>query len=327
LTSSSSSLPNSSSQISSSTSSTQVLSSSQNSSSSNSALGLPSSSSSSQIILSSVSSVSSTSSINPNLDSDNDGVPDSVESQAPNNGDGNNDTIKDYLQPNVVTTSIDPLCTAISRAFIVKENQNFVLDPGYEYPAGFINFEASCASSLGIKIYWYGLDTTKTYINKKYNSTSNNYKQLDNITQITEDINGQNVLTFQYLINDNDSLDEDSRSGFIKDPIGPALPIINNSGGIIIIGQTTNSPQNIVSNTNQNKLPQNTNSVVQNVLDTIVPIIQNQSEIEATPELQGLATVRTGGTRNYDYLIGIAMILIGACLILKVSKKELLLKK
>ena len=285
-------------------------------------------SSSSQISTNSTTSISSiansfilnTSSISSLTDGDNDGVPDYIEQSAPNNGDGNNDEIPDYTQPNIasikepnsdlsvtiVVTPGDGSCNSIAKAEIVKEIQNLVLDPEYEYPAGFANFEADCAGRLDVKIYWYGLDQTKTYVNRKYNPTLGIYKNIENLRQQIEEINSVKVLTFEYSIVDNGELDENPIVGKIKDPIGPGIQIANTGGVITINTQSSKTiSQNSIKPSDQ----------------PIQTLLQSQTDIDkisskALPEIKPtLETIRTGGNGSQDNLLGIILILLGFLLL------------
>ena len=187
---------------------------------------------------------------------------------------------------------------------MTKEVENNISDPDYQYPAGFVNFEAICAGSLRVTIYWYGLDTSKTYTNRKYNITNSTYKQIGNLTQKIKTINDQKVLTFEYQIDDNDTLDEDNRVGFIKDPIGPALAVTNNSGGVIAINAQSSSATLLPSKI-QNDIA---NSTIQSISNSITAPeeVLTQSDLNST----NLSTIRTGAS-EYDYILGLILIILG----------------
>jgi hypothetical protein len=272
---------------------------------------------------------------------DDDGVAVPVEQAAPNNGDANGDGIKDYLQSNaaslpdavtakyvVVATDPTSLCQTYNNVTVNSEPQNTVQDGGYDYPVGFVNFTAPCASSVKVKMYWYGLDTTKTYINRKYNKTTNTYSTVTGITSAIETVNGIPVLTYSYTVSDNDGiLDEDPIAGTIKDPIGPAVVAQTNTngGGTIIIANPTSSSSSstssttssVTSNSNpSNKTPSNSNPV-----SNILPAIQSNIEGAAgqiNDQIKNASgfvadTIRTGGnsqTIAYSTIILGLMILI-----------------
>ncbi|MBC7471856.1 MAG: hypothetical protein H7196_01120 [candidate division SR1 bacterium] len=170
------------------------------------------------------------------LDTDSDGAIDMVENAGPNAGDGNGDGIKDVTQASVISIkdavtgkyiiiAIDPSspCQSIQNISTSTEEQNSKLDSEYDYPAGLLSFISACPTSLKLKTYWYGLDITKNYINRKFTTSNQIYDITNGIIQNTETINGQSIVSFAYSITDNDSLDEDKTIGNIKDLIGPAL--------------------------------------------------------------------------------------------------------
>ena len=261
------------------------------------------------------------SSISSLTDSDNDGVPDNIEQSTPNNGDGNNDQIPDYIQPNtasikepnsdhsvtIVVVPGDVTCNSIVKAKIVKEIQNFTVDPDYDYPAGFVNFEADCAGRLDVKIYWYGLDQTKTYINRKYNATLGTYKNIENLRQQIEEINSVKVLTFEYSIVDNGELDENPVVGKIKDPIGPGIQIAN-TGGVI----TINAQSSVIVRQNSIKASE---QPIQTPLQSQTNIDKSSSKV--LPDIKPtLETIRTGGNNSQNNLLGITLILLGFLLLI-----------
>jgi Bacterial Ig domain len=182
--------------------------------------------------ISSVSTLSSTST----SFQDTDGVSDNTESLAPNNGDANGDNIQDNLQSNVaslgdsvtgkyVSITVDPTspCQTISNISVNTEEANGKDDINYDYPVGFVNFVSPCAKTIKVKMYWYGLDTTKSFVNRKFKANGSSYDLVSGITTAIETINGVPVLTYSYSVTDNDVLDEDPTIGMIKDPIGPAI--------------------------------------------------------------------------------------------------------
>jgi hypothetical protein len=324
---------------SSSTSSPQVLTSSSSpiisSQSSNITSSSTSSSSTIVVIVSSISSVSPSSiaaiSSSSLASEDGDGVPAIVENLAPNNGDGNSDGVLDSVQSDVasvldpqtdivVTVEIEPNsvdinpCTTLQNVLLTKEIENQKIDEGYEYPAGFVNFESNCPNSLRVKIYWYGLDLTQSYVNRKFRSNGQYYDFVDGVTTTIETINSQNVMTFTYTVDDNGTLDEDPAIGRIKDPIGPAIALVGNSGSLVIIESPKSKPNNsnflsqpsIIQELIQPKiLP-----TIQNSIEQPIPQnTQNSSTSLTNIDLQNITTIRTGGARNYDNLIIIILLM------------------
>jgi hypothetical protein len=325
-------------------SSSSVSSLESSSSSSSSSFSLISSSSSSQIssssiILSSNSSTISSSSIFTTTNSeDGDGVPTVIENLAANNGDGNNDGVLDSVQSDVasaldpeteaiVTVEIQPSnleidpCITLQNVTMSREIDNPKTDEGYSYPAGFVNFESNCPTSLKVKIYWYGLDLTKNYVNRKFRANVQYYDFVDNVATAIESINGQDVMTFTYTVDDNGPLDENPIIGKIKDPIGPAVQLQSNLGGVIIIYRTIPSALTTISSQFQT-VEKSISPIVENILDIIAPIqnIQEQSSIDQTINLE---TVRTGGVRKYNNLVVIVLILIAISGITSIGGKKL----
>jgi hypothetical protein len=321
-----------------------------NSSSQIATLYISSTSSNSQSnILSSITSSNSS-----ELDTDGDGVPKVIEDQAPNNGDGNKDGILDSTQSDVasvkaidsntiVTIQIQPKvtnssstssissistnsslstansdnCKTFSKVSMVKEIENIVQDSQFEYPVGFVNFEANCPSNIEVKIFWYGLDVNKTYVNRKFQSNGNTYEFVEGVQTSVETINNQQVLTYTYTVADNGVLDEDPTIGKIKDPIGPALQISNISGGVITIDNKSSSSNNPVTKQSSSII---INPIIQSIADKITPI--DDSQLQSETELANINTVRTGGSRNYNNLFGILLILSGIGMLTYLPKKK-----
>jgi hypothetical protein len=277
-------------------------------------------------VSSSISSIRISSSSNVSTQ-DTDQVADITENAAPNNGDGNGDGVLDYLQSNVtsipeditgkyLTVALDPTspCQELSKVNVISSFANGVSDNNYTYPAGLVDFESNCNSTMKIKMYWYGLDKTNSYINRKYLPTLNTFVPVES-TQKIETVNGVEVVTFEYSVVDNGPLDDDPTVGKIKDPIGPGLPIPvqnnnSNTGGIIsIISQSIQnifgSPQSSISSqsaiTSNSKI-ENIKTEIQNEMTTSETTQDNNAEI---------LTVRTGGPNDNSNLFAVLLIISG----------------
>jgi Concanavalin A-like lectin/glucanases superfamily/Bacterial Ig-like domain len=269
---------------------------------------------------------------------DADGVNVPVEQASPNSGDSNADGIKDYLQSNVaaipdsvtnkyVVVATDPtsLCQTYNNVSVNTQVQNTVQDSGFDYPVGFVNFTSPCASSVKVKMYWYGLDTSKIYINRKFNTIGQAYSEANGITQTIETVNGVQVVVFTYIITDNGPLDEDSTVGSIKDPIGPAVPkptVSTNGGGNIIISNGANVSQSIATTTS---LGNDTNSYnnfsnQNSDLDSNLTVKEIQSNIETSQKVAS-STIRTGGQMSNNFF-AISLIIMGTVLLLSTHKKS-----
>jgi streptogramin lyase len=333
---------------------------------------------------------SSISSVLPDNDGDN--VPSDIEELAPNNGDGNNDGVKDSSQPNVasildtvtnkivtidisnvvisssitntpssIATQINssaisslsassvqpissitqssssiltssllssississansslsqdpaPACQQLTDVSIIKEEDIEFKDSGYYYPAGFVNFRSTCATSLNVKIYWYGLDTTKNYVNRKYKASGQSYEVANGINSYIQSINGSQVFTYNYSVEDNGPLDEDPTIGTILDPIGPALTDNSQNGG----GLITIANSNTINSVTQYSISSNIfgyNIQVQNDVDQ-----SNSSNkdkiIDNTIVTNTANTIRTGGDG-----IGLMIIILTITFILILS--------
>jgi hypothetical protein len=252
---------------------------------------------------------------------DNDNVLPTVEDAAPNTGDANKDGVKDSLQGNVaslvdtgatpkyVTVSADPTspCQTLSNVSTNNEVANVVLDSTFDYPVGFVNFSSPCASSIKIKMYWYGLDTTKTYINRKFNAATGVYTDVAGITSSIETVNGSPVLTYTYTVTDNGPLDTNPAIGTITDPIGPVLaPVQTNGGGTIVITDGKVAP--IASST-----PAVTAIATNNPVKPGSTVANTASDVETTnTDSKGISTVRTGGSSLLILLLISISLVIGS---------------
>ena len=261
---------------------------------------------------------------------ENDGVSTSTENSAPNNGDANGDGIKDALQGNVaslpdtgvspkyVVVAADPTspCQSLTNVATNTEAANIILDGNYDYPVGFVNFQSPCATSIKVKIYWYGLDVTKTYINRKFNATTNTYADVPGITSSIETVNGVQVLAYTYTVTDNGDLDSDLTFGNIKDPIGPVLVPTATNGGVITIGTQSTSAKSSSIVSSSSKAAGVDSQVVQNS-STLSSIV---STVDAQAESKIINTIRTGGESSSLIVVILSILCLG--LVSSISKKE-----
>ncbi len=166
---------------------------------------------------------------------DDDGVDMSVEQEAPNDGDANDDGTPDSQQPKVTaiksTVSNDYVvlesssCTANTAVSIDKETTvDTQDDDSYQYPAGLLNFTLTGCSVGGnetITQYYYGdYDISKLAL-RKYNSTTHTYTTINNavLSQVT--IGGKKAVKAVYTVTDGGILDADgTANGTIVDPAG-----------------------------------------------------------------------------------------------------------
>ncbi len=178
---------------------------------------------------------------NSTIDSDGDGIPDSVELGGPNYGDANGDaqgnnyssgvdsqqanvtSFKNTLTDNYVVLQSD--CSANSGLSISSESTEHK-DGSYDFGLGLISFTASgCGPTATFTQYFYGDHDASKYIARKYNPSTHEYTNIPGAILSNVSINGQNVLKIVYQIADNGPLDDNKTTGTIVDPSGPALSV------------------------------------------------------------------------------------------------------
>jgi hypothetical protein len=327
--------------VSSSSSNSSVSSQSTSNSSSVSVInvgsGVGSSSSSVSSGISSVSSVNSSSSVSTSssISSSSTSVADVispiVEDQAPNNGDGNNDGIKDSEQPKVSSFSLDentkitvdlqnPECPRLSQ-----------LNGLPVQSTKFVEFKAGCSKTV-MKTYWYGLDPTRIHDMKKYNPVTGAVIKFNSGTVTTENIRGVDVLVSLHTINDNEEGDFNTEVGEIWDPFvisvgtlgtnptpstGSNIPSINT---LNVNNSANTSPATLVtsmvtiannnSNTNGNNNTSNTQAGNQNNVTNTQNdnVLDNNKKLDLNTTQIAPITVRTGGSesilqRNFGILV------------------------
>jgi YVTN family beta-propeller protein len=248
-------------------------------------------SSSSLITINSSSSISNSSSIASNISS-------SISSQSQSNSSNAN-----ISSASSASTVAD--CETLTDVFITKDTDNLLLDKEYSYPAGFVNFSARCASAMKVKIYWFGVDTNTNYVNRKYNALTKTYSDVTDIVTAVERVNGVDVLTYTYIVNDNGTLDEDPTIGFIKDPIGPGI-LVQSNGALTI----TNTPK-IASNSSSVSSLDNSSSNIINAGQNIPTKLEENNNVESVTQNNMInMTVRTGGSLPNNSFIIIIFILL-----------------
>jgi hypothetical protein len=176
-----------------------------------------------------------------NADPDEDGVPNSVEYAAPNEGDANNDNILDAEQANVasyinpitgeyVALAVDDDC-AIQDVSSTAESGNAAQDIAFDYPSGLMTFTLACGTpGLTVEVTQYYHDIEFDFFElRKYNSTTDTYQAIsDAALQGTSIANGTiNWVQARYEVTDGGELDEDGvADGTIVDPSGLALSTV-----------------------------------------------------------------------------------------------------
>jgi hypothetical protein len=172
--------------------------------------------------------IADTTSWNFTVADDSDGIAESVEASAPNSGDANNDGTPDSEQSNVssfknadgskyITLAVDSGCD-LSGVAVASESTKTVQDSGYIYPAGLVNFTATCESTT-VKLFFYGESDTMTV--RKFFPSTNTYSTISSAIISTQTIGGQAVTVVTYTVTDGGELDVDGAdNGVIVDPVG-----------------------------------------------------------------------------------------------------------
>ncbi len=175
-------------------------------------------------------------------DTDDDGVGDTVESAAPNSGDGNNDGTVDSEQLNVtsllntVTNEYATISAGVGcelRDVSVKSSSDLTADAGFLYPLGLFDFSADCGTpgfTTTITQYYYD-SPANNFILRKY--ANNAYQTVNGANFATQTIGGRTVLVVTYDVQDGGPLDADGTvNGVVVDPAGPAvlMPTAPNTG-------------------------------------------------------------------------------------------------
>lgn len=206
----------------------------------------------------STSELSKNISIGSATDFDADGISDAIEDAAPNGGDANNDGIPDRLQSTVSSfpdydgahyiTLATEGCSENGTVSSLSYLNFTVLDNGYSYPHGLIDFKLNCSRGDTVQVTMYTHDpgSQTDFLPRKYNNNTKTFGDVPGATLTTEAIGGNSALKLQYSITDGGELDDDqTANGIIVDPIGLASTHGNTSG-------TTSGDK--LANTGQNTL-------------------------------------------------------------------------
>ncbi len=173
-----------------------------------------------------------------NLSLDRDGISDTVEAGAPNNGDGNGDGVPDNQQSNVVSlpnrgdgqyvTLVSPSGTSLIN--VVALDRPFGAPVGVEFPVGAFNFRIEGlerGSRVQVKLYL----SSDVELNTYYKSGTGDvvgepiaYEFLrgdSGLSDLGADISGKPIVL--YLQDGMDGDDDKKVNGVILDPGGPAF--------------------------------------------------------------------------------------------------------
>ncbi len=171
-------------------------------------------------------------------DTDNDGVPNTIEANGPNGGDANGDGIGDQVQPNVTSlvnpvsgayTVVQSSCSVSSGVAAAAAPASFK-DAAFAYPQGLLSFTLNCGTNgatATVTQYYFGLAAKSTLVLRKYNATTHVYQTVSGAAIAATSVGGQAATKVIYHITDGSSLDQDgTANGVIVDPVGIAAPSV-----------------------------------------------------------------------------------------------------
>ncbi|MCA9344422.1 hypothetical protein KC946_01155 [Candidatus Saccharibacteria bacterium] len=157
------------------------------------------------------------------------------ENGAPNQGDGNNDGIKDYLQSNVTSfktkkgsyiTAACSACTTISKVKSFLQEEIPVIDNDFSYPLGMVDFtlDTGVGEIVDIELYFYTAGDAEEFVGRKFITNNSTFSDLPNATLQKINNAGSNAIKLSYSIQDGGNLDDDGvANGKIVDPVGLGL--------------------------------------------------------------------------------------------------------
>lgn len=196
------------------------------------------------------------------LDSDKDGVLDTIENAGPNNGDANNDGILDKYQTKVTTYKIDGTdsyttlvnagCSENSSVSGLSVSSLSATDSGFDYPFGLTDFTLQCqpGESANIEKFIFTNESADGFTVRKYRPATETYENLPGATVESLTIGSSQALKLSYSITDGGDLDDDGIvNGLISDPVGLAVVHIadqntenmNSFGGLNNSGELNSS--------------------------------------------------------------------------------------
>jgi|GEM_PF-3329458 len=173
-------------------------------------------------------------------DVDSDGISNAMEQGAPNDGDGNNDSIPDYLQSTITSYVISG--TSTYATFVTEgcsENGSVsslagtnlldvdsVTDEQYEYPFGLTDFRLNCSRGDSVNVTKYifiDADVTGMTVRKYRPGFEVEFVNVPDSTIENVVVGGINAIRLEYSLEDGGELDDDGvANGVIVDPVGIA---------------------------------------------------------------------------------------------------------
>ena len=167
-------------------------------------------------------------------DNDHDNISNEIEDGSPNNGDGNNDGIKDSQQIEVVSFQ-----DSVSGGYITLEvskdcpidnvyadtSKNLDFDDSFIFPQGIVYFDLKCTET-DVKFFYHGLGYIFKPSFMKFGATvpgdlsTIDWYTMSNVTFGTGSIGGKTVVTAKYHLKDGELGDNTGVDGRIVDPGG-----------------------------------------------------------------------------------------------------------
>ncbi len=172
-------------------------------------------------------------------DTDGDGLSNSIEANAPNGGDANDDGTADYTQANVSSqynslsnsyVVIQTSCTTNQQVQLSAESSSQG-DATYDYPYGLANFTSTGCGTPGttatITQYYYGTTDPDSLTLRKWNPTTGLYSTINDAVLSAVTVGSKPAVKVAYQVVDGGSLDHDgSANGTIVDPVGAATVVV-----------------------------------------------------------------------------------------------------
>ena len=225
------------------------------------------------------------------LDSDGDGVPDSLETQTPNGGDANNDGVGDKEQANVLSArhidnasyvtlaSQSEECAGITVFDQVESEQVLSGTSEVTYPQGLNAFEIECdqpGASTEVILYYHkdiAANTTRNFFKIEDGTARDITGQVAIDMEVIET---RDVTTVTYTVADGGPLDADgTQNGVIVDPSGfGVVPSAQNEEEPLPDEDTPDAPDN----------------------EEVSDETDSGAETSDEPEDQGTVLPRTGGS-------------------------------
>jgi DNA-binding beta-propeller fold protein YncE len=165
-------------------------------------------------------------------DYDGDGIPDSEEVEAINDGDGNNDCELDAEQRNVsslLNNQVGGYITIVgpNGSQFISSNTLTAPNTSDQYPYGLFSFvldNVSVGAEIEINAYVSSDENPGNLVGRKYFPSTQTYQNIPGATITPLNIGGEDVLRFTYSVTDGSDFDQDGEvNGSISGPAGMAV--------------------------------------------------------------------------------------------------------